>query len=316
MTDASRPECDQRDYAVFGLRIRSDLNLPELLPATGASSPDVIIERGSVPQISQCAKDGLSEMDGALVLVIPKVARYKIEEGNRITVEPEPGVPEPNVRLFLLGSAFGVLLHQRRLLPLHANAVEIDGRAVAFMGPSGAGKSTLAAWFYDRGFTIIADDVCVVSFGLDGCPQAAPGLPRLRLWAQALELTGRDRRGLKRSFLNDEDEKFDVPMDAASAARSPITLGAIYLLDRGDQFSVVALRGIEAADAIFANTYRGEYLAKTSGQKEHWESAVRLAREIPVFRAVRQWDPTALEEQWSGLLDHARALGREPAGQS
>ena len=51
-------------------------------------------------------------------------------------IDPEndftaPGASSRNVRVFLLGSAFGALLHQRGLLPLHANAVEVDGRAVA-----------------------------------------------------------------------------------------------------------------------------------------------------------------------------------------
>jgi hypothetical protein len=310
------------DYQVFGLRVRSEIPLPELFPATGEAVADVTIRRGSL--VAPGSTPGLRAEGAALMLTIPDVARYRIEAGRAIIVDPEPGVPERNVRLFLLGSAFGVLLHQRGLLPLHANAIEIDGRAVAFMGPSGAGKSTLAAWFHDRGFKVIADDVCVVSFDLDGCPHAAPGLPRLRLWAEALELMGRDSQGLNRSFLNDEHEKFDVPMDAASAARSQMPVAAIYLLDQGGEFSIVPLRGIEAADAVFANTYRGGYLAETSGQKEHWESAVQLVRGTPVFRAIRQWDPTVLEEQCSRLLHHAQELSRtqertasgEPAGQS
>ena len=298
------------DYSVFGLHVRSRLELPELFPASAAAAPDVTIELGSVPMVRHGENDGLNDVDGALVLVIPEVARYRIEAGNRITVDSEPGVPERNLRLFLLGSAFGVLLHQRGLLPLHANAIEIGGRAVAFMGPSGAGKSTLAAWFHDGGFKVIADDVCVVSFNLDGRPCTSPGLPRLRLWADALQLMGRDLQGLSRSFLSDEHEKFDVPMDAASSARSQLPLAAIYLLDRGSEFSIVPLRGIEAADAVFANTYRGGYLAKTSAQKQHWESAVRLVRGTPVFRAIRQWDSSALEEQCSRLLHHARELTR------
>ena len=306
----------QFNYRVFGLRVRSEIELPELFPAAGALAPDVTIELGSISVVTPGEDDGLNQVAGALVLVIPEVGRYKIENGDRITVESEPGVPARNVRLVLLGSAFGVLLHQRGLLPLHANAAEIDGRAVAFMGPSGAGKSTLAAWFHDAGFKVIADDVCVVSFDLEGRPHTAPGLPRLRLWAEALQLMGRDPQGLSRSFLSDEHEKFDVPLGAAFSARSQTPLAAIYLLDRGGEFSIIPLRGIAAAEAVFANTYRGEYLAKTSGQEQHWESAVRLVRGTPVFRAIRQWDPTTLEEQCARMLRHVRELPRtrEPGG--
>lgn len=324
MTDGRAPPSEYRDYSVFGLRVRSHVALPELFPATGAEAPDVTIELGPIPNVTQSEDDCLDHVHGALVLTIPEVGRYKIEAGNRITVECEPGVPERNVRLFLLGSAFGVLLHQRGLLPLHANAIEIDGQAVAFMGPSGAGKSTLAAWFHDQGFSIIADDVCVVGFDGEGRPHAMPGLPRLRLWAEALELMGRDPQQFARSFLSDDREKFDVPIDAASAAQFKRSIAAIYVLDRGDEFSVDQMRGIEAAEEIFANTYRGGYLSRTNGQKEHWESAMRLVHGTPVFRAVRQWDLAAFDEQCSRLLHHARETPRmrepagsgEPAGQS
>lgn len=293
-------------YRVFGLAVRSDIELPELFADDERTPPDVTITLERID--TEIDQDGLQAEEGALVLVVPQIARFRIIDGTRIVVDPKSGVPARNIRLFLLGSAFGALLHQRGLLPLHANAIEIDGMAVAFMGPSGTGKSTLATWFHDRGFKVISDDVCVVDFGLEGRPQAAPGLPRLRLWTDALELTGRDHLGLARSYLDDEDEKFDVPVEAASAARSEVQLAAIYLLDCGEEFCIASLHGLEAADAIFANTYRGEYLAQTGGQKEHWDSAIRLVRETPVFRAMRKWDTTLLDEQCLLLLDHARAL--------
>ena len=132
-------------------------------------------------------------MEGGALLVVDKTARYFVADGSRIVVQPEEGASSRNVRLFLLGSAFGLLLHQRGLLPLHANAVEIDGRAVAFAGGPGAGKSTLAAWFSDRGFALIADDVAVIDF--EGkTPIIQPGLPRLRLWERAIERPAAIRR--------------------------------------------------------------------------------------------------------------------------
>jgi len=211
-------------------------------------------------------------------------------------------VPRRNVRLFLLGSAFGALLHQRGMLPLHANAIEIGGKAVAFMGEPGAGKSTLAAWLHDRGQRIIADDVCVVGFD-GGKAVARPGLPRLRLWREALEASGRDPAAYPRSYAGDERfDKFDVAIEAVG---SDAPLAALYLLERGERPSIDRLSQLEAAEAVFANTYRGAYLTAVGGQTAHWKSAVRLVEQVPAFRAVRRWDRTALDEQCGLLLDHA-----------
>jgi ABC-type dipeptide/oligopeptide/nickel transport system ATPase component len=195
------------------------------------------------------------------------------------------------------------------MLPLHANAIEIEGRAVAFMGESGSGKSTLAAWFHDQGYKILADDVCVVGFDEAGIPHAHPGLPRLRLWDEALESLGRDASRYNRSYIGFDEqlEKFDVPIDHSAIASCATPLAAIYLLRRGDELSIAELRGVEAAEALFANTYRGSYLPMVKGQKEHWRSAVMLVRAAPVYRAVRQWDLTKLNEQCARLLAHARA---------
>jgi hypothetical protein len=303
-----------RDYSVFGLVVHSDLPLPELFPNEPQAAADVTIRSGKVPEAAQ-AREGLSTSDGALVLVIPGVARYRIADGRSITVEPEADVPDRNVRLYLLGSAFGALLHQRGLLPLHANAVDIGGTAIAFMGESGAGKSTLAAAFRDRGYRVIADDVCVVGFDAHGTPYAKPGLPRLRLWAEALEVMGQGTAGFEHSYVADEQlQKFDVPLDPSSAVRSDIPLSGLYLLARADEFSIDPLTGVEAADAVFANTYRGAFVSAANGQESHWQSAVHLVQRLPAFRVSRRWNLALLKEQSRSLLEHARGLNGDLAG--
>lgn len=292
------------DYSVFGLRVRSSLALPELFPAKGRGDADVFIERGSIDESE--APPGLSVASGGLLLTIPEVARFLISDGRSIRAEPLDGVDPRNVRLFLLGSAFGVLLHQRGLLPLHANAIEVDGKAVAFMGASGAGKSTLAALFHDRGFRVLADDVCVVSFDAQGNARACPGLPRLRLWRDALEMTGRAAEGLSRSYAgaSSQLDKFDVPISRTSMQHAGIPISAIYLLDEGSDFSVSRLTGIEAAQAIFENTYRGAYVAAASTHQDHWRSAVALVRSVPVFRVRRSMDVAKIVVEADSVLAH------------
>jgi hypothetical protein len=296
-----------RDYSVFGLRVRSEIPLPELFEAA-AGDADVTVRRGSTCVTGEY-DSGLHPVEGGLLFVEPEVGRYRILGGREIIVEARPGVPDRNVRLFLLGSAFGALLHQRGMLPLHANAVEIAGKAFAFMGPSGEGKSTLAAAFHDRGYRIIADDVCVVGFDGEGVAHAYPGLPRLRLWDEVLVSMGHDADYYERSYvgMTTQLEKFDVPIDRSAAADSHVPLAALCLLDRGDMLSIDRIDGLEATEAVFANTYRGSYVATAGNHVDHWFAAVRLVRNVPVFRASREWDLAKLDDQCRQLLKALKA---------
>jgi hypothetical protein len=298
------------DYSVFGLHVRSELALPELLEAEASSRPQVTVRVGKVPD-APAAGAGPHPTDGGLLLVIDGVGRYFVKDGSLIVVEPQPGVPDANVRLFLLGSAMGALLHQRGLLPLHANAVEVGGRAFAFMGASGAGKSTLAAWFHDRGFRIVADDVCVVGFADGGQPQVRPGISRLRLWREALDATGRDVAAYQRSFFGDDaPDKYDVPLARPCSTDAPIPLAAVYLLERSESLKIEPLTGVAAAEAVFANTYRGAFVPMAGSSHDHWSACVQLVRSTPIFRAGRRWSLDDLAGQYDGLLEHAEQVPR------
>ena len=202
----------------------------------------------------------------------------------------------------------GILLHQRGLLPLHANAVEIDGQAYAFTGASGAGKSTLAAWFHDHGHRIIADDVCAICFDEAGCPSVAPGLPRLRLWREALERSGRNAASFERSYAGDDSwDKFDVPLPKGEAIPEAVPLDGIYVLVKGDVLAFSRLQGIEATEAMFANTYRGGHVPAFGNVGKHWESCIRLARHTPIFQLIRPWGLDRLVDDIPALVAHIRS---------
>ena len=299
-----------RCYRLFGLRVASEIELPELFAAEPeAGAADVTIVRGVVAAAGPGAVNGVVVAGDGATLGVADVARFHVVGGKTIIVDALPGAPQANVRLFLLGSASAILIYQRGLLPLHANAIEIDGRAVAFLGESGAGKSTLAAWFNDRGARILSDDVCVVGFGEDGRPLAMPGLPRYRLWRDALERSGRDAADHPRSYFGDDEyDKYDVAVPAAKSADAPLPVAALYVLEQGDAFAVEPLVGIAAAQALFAHSYRGGYLSVIGGQEAHWRSCLRLIQTVPVFRARRRWGAAAMDEQNAALLDHVRGL--------
>ena len=302
-------------YQVFSLSVKSEIQLPELEPADTDSDPDVDIRWAETPHLDD-ERSGYNVAPGGTLLLVQGVARYWISDGSSIVVEPHRTASERNVRLYLLGSALGALLHQRRLLPLHANAVAIEGRAVLFAGHSGAGKSTMAAWFHDRGFRLLTDDVCAVTRDGQGRFIAHPGIPRLRLMSDAVIATGRRVEDLEPAF--DEWEKFNVSI-AAEARAAALPLGQIYLLARAAEGevegSIRRLTGADAVSALMGNTYRGEYLRSIEGTQEHMLTCVAIARRIPIFVAKRRWGHDALDRQAYGLEEHVRRtmLGEEAA---
>lgn len=290
-------------YRAFGLSIHSELPLPDLYHGASTEHPDVTIRIGATTA-PVGRRTGFTALAGGALLNIPDVARYWIANGSEIIVEPAPNASERNVRLYLLGSALGAVLHQRGTLPLHANAIEIGGRAVAFAGHSGAGKSTLAAWFHDRGYRVISDDVCAI---WTGKVLVVPGgLPRLRLWQDALALTGRRCHNYEPSF--DNEQKFDVPT-TSGVVHEPLLLGPVYLLEHRpgspQQAAIEPQRGIEAVDALVANTYRGAFAREMERMPDLLASCVRVAREVPVFQVHRKWGYEAFEGEARRLEQHA-----------
>ena len=297
-------------YRLFGLTVRSECSLAGVALGAAGDSIDVEVAFGAITAPE--AGPGYSAFGQATLLTVPEVGRYLIRDGREIVIDPLPGGSERGVRLFLLGSAFGALLHQRRLLPLHANAIDIGGRAVAFSGHSGAGKSTIAAWFNDRGYPILSDDVCVISFDASQQPVAQPGLRRLRLWNDALEISGRRAAEFDRSFdAKDGRDKYDVPTDEAQEAVA-VPLAAVYLLgtapDDAAEGRIERLTGVEAVDALVSNTYRGQFVTMIGGTAPHLATCLKVARLVPVFRAERVWGHDRFEVQARLLEAHALSL--------
>lgn len=153
-------------YEAFGLRLSSEISLPELSKAAvdGAVSlpTDVVIARAEPDELwgeLRQAGNNFVRIGNRFLFLIPDTAIYCIEEGARIFVAPLAGADAEKVRVYLLGTCMGALLMLRRTLPLHGSAVVIDGRAYAFLGDSGVGKSTLAAALVHRGYSLLSDDV-------------------------------------------------------------------------------------------------------------------------------------------------------------
>jgi len=300
------------DYACVDFVLRSEIPLPELIEVGASAGRQVVgIRRGAV---ARTGASSLERIGATALLDLPGVARFRIEGGRSITVDIEGGCSERNLRLFLLGSALGILIHQRGLYPLHANAVVIDGVAVAFTGHSGAGKSTLAAWFSAAGRTVLSDDVCVIGLDAAGRPIVYPGLPRLKLWADAAKLHGHDIDGLER--IHDNMDKYQLGLPTR-ADQPPVPLAAVIRLGReGEQgVGLRQLRGRAAVQMLMTETYRPQVVSALGLQEAHFGHCVSVAAKVAVLQWTRRWGHEVFQVEVEHLvrqLGEAKILGVGP----
>lgn len=270
----------------YGLCISSDLDLPELNDAAGPAQ--VFIRLGPTPSQLEnpvTKTPRLQAAPGRFLLDIEGVARYFVQEGREITLTPAPGVQEVDVRLYLLGSALGALMHQRAMLPLHGAALARGQEAFFITGVSGAGKSTLAHRLIERGLKYLSDDVCAVSFDPAGRPLLTPSFPRLKLWGDSLTALGLSPEGLPK--VASEMDKYHLRL-AESFCDETLPLTCICLIDpHGQSFQAEEITGARKVGALLANTYRVRFLEGLGGKKNHFRQLTGLAPHVRMFRLSR-----------------------------
>ncbi len=284
-----------RNYQAFGLSIESAVDLPELTPGSG-SVPDVTISMGIVPENLLSGLQEYPVVPGVLyqasadrfLLKIERVARYLIRNGNEIIFQASPNADVDVINLFLTGSAFGALLLQRGLLPLHGSAVATPKGAVLFVGPSGNGKSTIAGALHQRGYPVLSDDVSAI-FTAEGVPQVLPAYPRLLLWADAVHQLDATEAGLRPAHAR--QEKYQFPIHSEFPAEA-LPLHAIYVLSPvvGNKLELTTLTGFAKLQSLIDNTYRLQFLSGMGLHDWHFSKVCELAKHVHVALAERPID--------------------------
>ncbi|MCB0164738.1 MAG: hypothetical protein KDI79_10960 [Anaerolineae bacterium] len=282
------------NYSAYGLVIYSDLPFPELPATTPNKIPDVIIQKGKInwePHRSGPTDSCCRITAKHVYFFWGHIGKVLIANGQTIVVDPCPGVPEAVIRLPILGVAFAALLHQRGQLALHASAVVVNGKAIAFLGDTGWGKSTLAAALHARGHQLLCDDVVALDF-TEREITVLPAFPQLKLWPDALETMGVVPDHLPR--LSTQVEKRRRPISDGFSYH-PVPLGAIYILGMGPVLQIQRLSQSEAMVALIRNSH-----AALSRQLAYWGKAVHfrqctdLAKQVPIYSLKRPKNLTLL----------------------
>jgi len=289
-------------YQVYGLYIVSDILLPELMTAIDMPyTPEVSIRLGTVPvEISGTIETTKSYQasKNQFLFQVPGVARYYVTNGNCIVVEPDEQAEETSLRLFLLGTAFGSLLMQRGILPIHGSAVVINGCCVIFTGVSGAGKSTLLAAFRKQGYSFLTDDVAAVTVGEEGIARVQSAYPQQKLWRDSAETIGLNIVTLTPFYRGISKDKYAVPVHKGFWHK-PAPLVAVYELgaERCRDVTFRPLSGVDKLAVLLSHTYRPWLINGLGLKAEHFKQCVAVAGQVAVSRLIRPEGVFCLEEQ-------------------
>jgi len=273
---------------MYGLRVRSAIDLQDW-PTPPAGDPDVFVH---VDAPLPATFDGITFNarttfeNGEVHIDVRGVAQYRAAGGTSIRVAPEPGAKPEDVRLYLTGAMFGVILHQRGILPLHASCVAIDGQGVAFAAPSGSGKSTIVAALLRRGATFVSDDICAMTPVDSGRSCVWPGAARMKLDTPGMAALDDVTDGLEPA--GGPRGKFHVPVETVPVDPSPVPLARVYLLTFGEgPPRLEHLNGLEAISALVDETYLLTYATSLGLTSQVFRRAAELSRTLGVSRLIR-----------------------------
>ena len=148
---------------------------------------------------------------------------------NLILCTSVPSASLNHIRYWFLQKILPLYLVLREaVVILHAGAVEVEGKAAAFLAPSGTGKPTLVNHFVGRGHSLITDEHLVI--GKDAA-LALPAIPYHRPYRR-VECLGEH---------------------TVAFSGSPVPMQRFYILEKGapeDEVAIETLTGGAAAIAL------------------------------------------------------------------
>jgi hypothetical protein len=291
------------NYRVYGINVQSEIVLPELVINNHKeyACADVVISYGLMSkeidhEIQEYKWFNFQKYE--MWFLVSDIAKYYIHNGNTIIVEPYDNANSHDVKAFLLGSAFGMLLIQRNIIAIHGGTIVIDGKAIVITGEQGAGKSTLTAALREKGYFFMADDVSVIGRRKDIKYVIHPGYPQQKLCRDAMEKMGYNVEAFRR--IDEGRDKYAIPVHE-SFINEPMPIGAFFEISIGEgpHLEIEEITGTKKIKLLLKNIYRVEVIQYSGMSPDYFKNSIDIAKTVPFFKIKRPKDKFSIEEQIS-----------------
>jgi hypothetical protein len=308
-------------YECSGLTVASDI--PLAAPKSAIVDPaeaDVTVVLGNEvdPPFERPSTDLVAELvvgdylcysicrvgDG-YVARLPWIADFHIDADlRRVVCHPVASKQSEVIPIIIPGTITAFLLSMGGHCVLHGSAVDLGGRALAFVGVSGQGKSTMAAVFCADGASLVTDDVLPLEFGEEGTDSGPVFCLRsgheIRLREKAASLA--------RHFGDDAvrittDERHAVAPPPSPFERVP--LSAIVLPRPDREHPEVRARRLGAGEASLAlgRCQRIEGWQGPDHLRQQFIDVGRIVSVVPVFEVAVPWGPPFADDLADRVLE-------------
>jgi hypothetical protein len=282
-----------------------DLRLPEALS-------DVACTVGAVPpNLEGATARGVlwQARPGCLLLDVPNAARYRVEAGHRIVIDPMPEADAERVQRFLCMTPLAALLYQRGVLALHAAAVAGPSGAVLLAGDSGAGKSALLAALVARGWPMLTDDLAMVDFDAAGRLAVWPTFPQMLLWRDTIDHLPLDQVRAESDIdrVDTGQMRYLVHTTRFEAAPQPIRRIYWLTVQAGGPVTTADVQGTALFRVASVLTYNSHIADVLTDRAAHFQRISALAQDIPLRRLRRTRSIWTLDELVEVVVGEAAA---------
>ncbi|MBP6410699.1 MAG: serine kinase [Pseudarcicella sp.] len=288
------------NYFAFGLTIATDLDFENEL-SKSILPPDLSIFEGMVESSSKMTPTKVFRNNERLwfyeknhnqaTLFWPNIGYFLIENGSTITYQ-RLGDSLGTLKLFVLSEVIGFALKQRNIYLLHGSAVQINNEAHVFVGVPGAGKSTTATAFWKKGYSILSDDMVLIT-NVNQFTFVIPSFSQFKIWNKTIEGLKLDSNNLSPSF--EGGDKYLLQQDVETFPKELIKLKSInILLKHNSSKKDGEIKSIFAPTELIKHYPLPYELLKGDNLKNHFSQSMKIASTTKVYQKKRPKDFNAL----------------------